>query len=439
MDKDISIVQRFSYAGATFGQNIIYTFTASYLMFFYTDILGIAAATAGLLFLVARTFDALNDPLMGFLADRTKTRLGKFRPYMIASPPFIALTTILCFISPSGINILLYAYITYFAWGIAYTLCDIPLWAIPSVLSKDLAQKTVAVTWSKIGGLIGQVTVIIGGIRLLEYFGGQWETSAYFKTALVITVPGAILLILAGCLLRERVKNTETVPFREGFLALFSSRRIFPLMIAFFLFNLTLGLRAGLQLYYATYVLGDAGFMMWIGAAIVVGMAGGMIISSFFIKRYGSLMMFNISCVFSGVLSFVPQFTGYTDRIQLLIWIALSFIFMGIANITWPALLLDTIDDTKKRTGLPIEGIFFSAQTFVLKLVASVSAAVIGLCLSLLGYVERAPQTQTVINGLHTLMFAFPAILFLLAVIPMFFYAKTLKTSSKEEIGEINK
>jgi Na+/melibiose symporter-like transporter len=198
-------------------------------------------------------------------------------------------------------------------------------------------------------------------------------------------------------------------------------------MLAFFLFNLTLGLRAGMQLYYATYVLGDADFMMFIGGAIVVGMAGGMVIAPVLIKRFGPLSMFNINCLLSGVLSLIPQFTGHESRVQLLVWLAAGFLCMGVANIAWPALLLDTIADSEKRTGLPIEGIFFSAQTFVLKLIASVSAGIGGLSLSLLGYVERAEQTERVVNGLHTLMFAFPAFLFFLAPLPMLLYHRAVK------------
>jgi sugar (glycoside-pentoside-hexuronide) transporter len=434
MKKDVSMGQRLSYAGAAFGQNIIYTFTASYLMFFYTDILGISAAAAGLLFLATRTFDACNDPLMGFLADRTKTRFGKFRPYLMASPPFIALVTILCFIAPSGPHLLVYAFITYFLWGIAYTACDIPLWAIPSVLSRDQDQKTSAVAWSKIGGLCGQVSIVVGGILLLEFFGGQWEASAYVKTAMTLTIPGAALIMLSGVFLREHVKHEKVAPFKAGFMTLLRNKRIFPLMLSFFLFNLTLGLRAGMQLYYATYVLGDASLMVFIGGAIVIGMAGGMIAAPFAIKRFGSLFLFNLSCIASGLTSLVPQFTGYENLVQLLIWIAISFVFMGVANITWPALLLDTIADSEKRTGLPLEGIFFSAQTFVLKLIASVSAGIAGISLTMLGYVERAVQTQRVIDGLHTLMFAFPAVLFLLAPLPMLLYQRAVKNSDGETL-----
>ena len=434
MNEIVSRGQRFSYAGAAFGQNIIYTFTASYLMFFYTDILGITAAAAGVLFLVARVFDALNDPLMGFVADRTRTRFGKFRPYLMAAPPFVALVTILCFVDTGGSNMLLYAYITYFAWGVAYTFGDIPLWAIPSVLTRDPDQKTSAVTWSKVGGLVGQVTIVVGGIKLLELFGGQWEASAYVKTALVLAIPGAALMILAGVTLRERIRHTEPAPFRKGFATLLRNKRILPLMLAFFLFNLTLGLRAGMQIYYATYVLGDAGFLMFIGGAIVVGMAGGMVVAPFVIKKYGPLLMFNVSCLISGAISLIPQFTGYENRVQLLIWIAVSFLWMGVANIAWPSLLLDTIADSEKRTGLPIEGIFFSAQTFVLKLVASVSAGIAGLSLAMLGYVERAEQTQRVISGLHTLMFAFPAILFFLAPLPMILYHRAVKKAEGENM-----
>lgn len=430
-DQGIKIPERLFYAGGAFGQNLIYTFTASYLMFFYTDILGIGAAAAGTLFLSARVFDALNDPLMGALADHTRSRIGKFRPYLLAGPPLVALVTVFCFSAFSGFAKLPYAYVSYFLWGIAYTVVDIPLWAAPSVMSSNPAEKTGAVVWSKLGGTLGQVFIVVLGIQILKLFGGEYTGGAYWRSALFLALPSCALIMLAGGFIRERVSSPAKVPFGRGFTALFSGPRLPALLAAFFLFNLTLGLRQAAQIYYTIYVLQDSNYMTWIGLSIVAGMFAGMGSAPAMMKKRGALFLFTAGCLGSGIFSLVPWYLGHENKLLLLILIGAGFFCTGLANIAWPAMLLDAIDDSQKRLGFRSEGIIFSAQTFVLKLVASVSAAAAGFSLQALGYVENAPQTPRVLRGLHFLMFLLPAILFFLSVLPMLICRRAEKRGTR--------
>lgn len=401
-------------------------------MFFYTDVIGIGAAAAGALFLSARIFDALNDPLMGALADHTRTRAGKFRPYLLAGPPLVALVTVFCFSRFSGFSKLPYAYVSYFLWGIAYTVVDIPLWAAPSVMSADPAEKTGAVVWSKLGGTLGQVFIAVLGIQILKLSGGENSAGAYWRSALLLALPSGALIILAGVFIRERVSSPEKVPFGRGFTALFRGPRLPALLAAFFLFNLTLGLRQAMQIYYTIYVLEDSNYMTWIGLAIVAGMFAGMGSAPAIMKKCGALFLFTAGCLASGILSLVPWCLGHENRLLLLILIGAGFFCTGLANIAWPSMLLDAIDDSQKRLGFRSEGIIFSAQTFVLKLVASVSAAAAGFSLQALGYVEHAKQTPQVLRGLHSLMFLLPAVLFFLSLLPMLIYRRAEKRGKEK-------
>ncbi|HWQ31048.1 MAG TPA: MFS transporter [Negativicutes bacterium] len=137
MHEKVRLKEKLGFSFGVFGQNIIYGFFTTYIMIFYTDVLGITAAAAGTLFMIVRLWDAANDPIMGCLADRTRSRWGKFRPFMLWVPIPMGIITTLTFFAPEvtyGTK-LVYAYATYLAWDIAYTAGDIPMWALTSVIT----------------------------------------------------------------------------------------------------------------------------------------------------------------------------------------------------------------------------------------------------------------------------------------------------------------
>ncbi|MFD1905821.1 MFS transporter [Paenibacillus rhizoplanae] len=139
------------FTGGLLGQNMLYSFMSMYILFFYTDLLGIPATTASVILVVASIVDACLDPLMGMITDKTRSRWGKFRPYLLFAPFLIALATIVCFwdFGGSPILTLVIATVSYLLWGMLYTVCDTPLWALSSVVSTDPGERTLFVTLGK--------------------------------------------------------------------------------------------------------------------------------------------------------------------------------------------------------------------------------------------------------------------------------------------------
>jgi GPH family glycoside/pentoside/hexuronide:cation symporter/probable glucitol transport protein GutA len=135
---------KLAYGWGSLGNNILYGFAVTYLAVYYTDVAGIAAAVAAVLFLVVRTADALLDPVMGLIVDRTRSRWGRFRPYLLFAPPVLALTTVLAFSLPvqQGALTLALAYLTYLLWSIAFTATDVPYWSMSAVLTLDARDRT---------------------------------------------------------------------------------------------------------------------------------------------------------------------------------------------------------------------------------------------------------------------------------------------------------
>ena len=137
-----------TYTGSLLGQNMIYSFVTMYVMFFFTDLLRIPPQSVTIIMVTASLWDAVNDILMGMIADRTKTRWGKFRPYLLAGPFVIALATVLCFwnFGGSAAGTVAVAAVCYVLWGMSYTVYDIPIWAISSVSSHNADEKNGMVT-----------------------------------------------------------------------------------------------------------------------------------------------------------------------------------------------------------------------------------------------------------------------------------------------------
>src|SRR5690625_335382 len=161
---------------------------AMYIMFFFNDLLGILPAIATSIIVIASFWDAINDPLMGMIADKTRTRWGKFRPYLIFAPIVLFVTTVLCYIQFNfGTSVtIIVAATSYVLWGMTFTVIDIPIWAISAVVSKKASEKNTMITLGKIGGVIGTAIVTVGSIIVINSFGGERSATAYTITAVIV-------------------------------------------------------------------------------------------------------------------------------------------------------------------------------------------------------------------------------------------------------------
>lgn len=154
MSAKVPMAEKLVFSGGLLGQNMLYSFMSMYILFFYTDLLGIPATTASVILVAASIIDACLDPLMGMITDKTRSRWGKFRPYLLFAPCLIALATVLCFWDFGGSRTvtLVIATVSYLLWGMLYTVCDTPLWALSSVVSTDPGNAPYSSHWAKSAG-----------------------------------------------------------------------------------------------------------------------------------------------------------------------------------------------------------------------------------------------------------------------------------------------
>lgn len=281
--------EKITYTGSLLGQNMIYSLMTMYVMFFFTDLLCIPSQSVTIIMVAASLWDAVNDILMGMIADRTRTRIGKFRPYLLAGPVFIGIVTVLCFVSFGGspAGTVAVAAVCYVLWGMTYTVYDIPIWAISSVSSRSADEKNGMVTLGRIGGTLGTVIVSVGSVSLLNAFGGERSAPAYTAMAAVIAGSGALLMLLSGFVLRERIEPPANgVPFRKNIHTILDNVPLKALMVTLLIMNMVNSIRQVAQMYFAVYVWGDSGYVTYIGLSLVLGMITGMAVSPALIRRY---------------------------------------------------------------------------------------------------------------------------------------------------------
>ncbi|SHG64486.1 MFS transporter [Ornithinibacillus halophilus] len=438
MDEKIRVREKLSYTSGLLGQNMLYNFMAMYIMFFFTDLLGISAAVATAIIVIASLWDAVNDPLMGMVADKTRTRWGKFRPYLIFGPLILAVTTILCYVhfDLDSTATIIIAATCYILWGMAYTICDIPIWAISSVVSKNQNEKNKMVTLGKIGGTVGTAIVTVGSIMIINSFGGEREATAYTTTAIILTVVATIMMIITGLTLRERIfpKKEEVVPIRKNIQTITKNKPLIMLMIALLIVNLVNGIRQSVQMYFVVYVWGDSGQLTNVGISLIVGMILGMAITPKIIKMYDKKKIFFASCLFGAIACAIPFFVGGENILFGLIFLGISFFFTGVTSVVTVSMLIDAIDYSEWKLGFRGEGLVFSTNTFLTKLSSAMGRGIIGIGLILMQYTEGQAVTTTTQNGFSAMMYLIPAICFLLTMIPLYFFKISYEDKQKIQV-----
>ena len=361
---------------------------------------------------------------MGMIADRTKTRWGKFRPYLLAGPFVIAVTTVLCFwnFGGSAVETVAVAAVCYVLWGMSYTVYDIPIWAISSVSSHDADEKNGMVTLGKIGGTLGTVIVSVGSVALLNAFGGERSASAYAAAAATIAGVGALLMLLSGFVLRERIAPpAKGIPFRRNIHTILDNTPLKALMVSLLVVNMVNNVRQVAQMYFAVYVWGDSSYVTYIGLSLVVGMIFGMAVSPALIRRFDKKHIFITACAAGAVSSFLPFAVG-GGPVPGLILLGVSFAFTGVTTITSTSMLMDAIDYAEHKLGFRGEGVVFSMNTFLNKLSSTISKGLLGVSLTAMHYVDNMAPNETVQTGFSAIVYVVPAVCFLLAILPLAFY-----------------
>lgn len=454
-------------AVAALGQGLVYSCMSSYITDYYMSVLKLAPMFVILLMLLARVWDAVNDPMMGKIIDRHTTKKGRLKPYPVVTAIPIAVLTILMFLPPLGFDIEnqsigLYIYIAavYVLWGMIYTSSDVPFWSMPNLMTPDPKERGNIVSYARtVGGVGSAVTVVLPII--VGYFVASKSNADMLKYAIMaisMSVIGMPLFSMSSFKVKERIAVPNTAKRAPGEPS--ALNRIFkckPLMLVVFSGILSFG-RYMLQAA-APHVARYAGFYIGIDpetatvkqlnsnistvqlviqVCAAVGMFGAMLLMPKMFKKfeYRSLMIY--SCLGGFVASIFTLIIGWTTK-NLFICIPfmiLSSIPLGVINVVSGAMVFDCLDYMELKTGYRDTGLGSACQSFVNKLgnaLATVAIIAMYMVVNIDVNKLNAGSGEAVVNIARNLtssqnfaMFALvtivPGISLLLTAIPLFFY-----------------
>ena len=448
--------EKASYGLGAVGKDMVYMLSASYILYYYQDILGVKALAMGVILMAARVFDAFNDPIMGILVAKTRTRWGKFRPWLFVGTLLNAVILVLLFAAPpalSGNGLIAYAAITYVLWGVTYTMMDIPFWSMIPAFTEGGKDREGLSTLARSCAGVGSAIVTIITMKCV-YFMGQGNERIGFKWfSLVIAVIFVIAITITCLSIKEKsTVDVEAPSVGQMFRALFQNDQAVAVVMIIVLINCSLYITSNLVIYFFKY---DFGGSQWYNSYTLFNIFGGamqilsmMIFYPLLRKFMDSIRIFYVSIVMAvigyGILLGL-MVTGEKNIILLFVPGFFIFAAFGIVTVLTTVFLANTVDYGEVKNGRRDESVIFSMQTFVVKLASGVAAMVASVCLTIFNLSNDTSQAAEAavagssVMGLRLTMTVIPIIGFLVAV--FLFHKKYLLTEKKiEEInGELKK
>ena len=414
----------FGYSVGDLGINLNFQMMGFYLAFFYTDVFGISAGHVAGLFFAARVWDAVNDPLMGYIADRTQTRYGKFRPYLLFGALPLNLVLVACFFTPdiSMTGKIVYAYVTYIAHGMLFTAIGLPYSAISAVMTQDQQERALISTYRMFFAVIVALSIII----LVRPFAEEYfETpqQGYTVAMFVIALVSTSLLWFAFTQSEERVAvKREKYTITQTFPIIYKNDALLFLALAMFLNTCVWVTINAVALYYFKYVYGDVDLFEKFFFIMLPANALGVLATPFLTKRIGKLRAFMLGSLIVTVFYTLRHFLP-TDPLFLFIGISLIATWgQMVCSITQWGMLPDTVEYGHWKTGIRSEGIPFAFFSLMQKMGLAAAGALATFVLSQVGYEANKEQTPEVLNAIERLFNLFPAGFSLACLIALVFY-----------------
>lgn len=424
----LSTAKKIGFTLGDYASNIYWQSVSIFLLFFYTDAVGIPAATAGLIYMVASIVDALQDPIMGSIADRTRSRWGRYRPYILFGCVPLGLSFALLYWRPpffEGTALILWMLFTHIVFRTAYTVVTIPYTSLNARLTDNSDERSTIAGWRMIFGVLAALTIIYFTFPLVTRFGGSSATEGFTWAAAIFAVVATAIFPLVFRITREPPETPESEPKLSlpGYWRALAPNKAFWVLIvatvAAFVCSVALGKSV---LYYFKYVLNDepASRTALVGMSTIglVAIPMWVWITKYIGKRNAWFAGIVIGVVLLAIFAAGDFSTPFVTTVWLLLW---SLGTLGLALTFW-SMLPDTVEYGEWKTGQRTESFIFGLFQFFLKVALGVGAGLFGWLLDRVGYVANQPQTPETIAGIKDIMIWLPGAGFIVAGIAMIFY-----------------
>ncbi|MAN63292.1 MAG: MFS transporter [Parvibaculum sp.] len=422
--KKLSVGNYLGYGVGDLAVNLFFQSAILYLLIFYTDIVGISPAVAASIFLVARVVDAVTDPLMGVIADKTRTRWGKFRPYLIYGSVPLSLMAIATFSAPfsDDSSKILFAYATYIVFGIAYTVVSIPYSGLTAVITDDAQERTMLSAYRMAFALGGGLVVGVGTLPLVEALGGGAQ--GYQLTLSLYGVLAVLLLLVTFLSTRERVAATapQTPRLVDCLSVLAHNPPLWLITTAFFMGMLAFIIRSTAIIYYFQYNLGQKELFPIFMLSILLGQLAGIVVTPMVAKKLGKKNTYiwgALGGMATGVVLFMTPYEAITAI--FVVSILGSFFFAFPTVMGW-SMLPDTIEYAEWKKGIRADGAIYAVSSFFQKMAMAVGGALAAMILSVTGYVANQPQNADALHGILLMISLVPVAIMVIGIAAIWFY-----------------
>ena len=448
----LSATEKVSYGLGAVGKDMVYMLSASYILYYYQDILGVSAIAMGVILMAARVFDAFNDPIMGVVVAKTRTRWGKFRPWLLIGTVLNAVILCVMFAAPPALDgggLVAYAAATYVLWGVTYTMMDIPFWSMIPAFTEGGREREGLTTLARSCAGVGSALVTIVTMKCVILLGQGNEREGFKWFALILAALFVLFTLIACLTIKEKsTVNVDSPSVGQMFKALLQNDQAMAVVITIVLINCSLYITSNLVIYFFKY---DFGGETWYDSYTLFNTFGGaiqilsmMIFFPLLRKFLSAMQVFYVSfamAIAGYAALFVLTFMGARSVVLLFIPGFFVFAAFGMLTVLTTVFLANTVDYGQLKNGRRDESVIFSMQTFVVKLASGVAALIASICLTVChlsndtSNVQAALGAESSVLGLRITMTVFPIVGMLAAV--FLFHKKYILTEDK--IQEISR
>jgi len=414
---------KLGYMFGDLGNDFFFILVSSFLMVYYTDIFNISAAAVGVMFLIARLWDAVADVTWGrFIDTRRASKHGKFKPWIFRMSFPLVLSGVLMFVKIPGMSdnfYLVYAFVTYLIWGTLYSTVNIPYGSMASVITEDPVERTALSTFRTMGAVIASLAINVIG-PLILFVDNEANANRFLIGAIIFG-----LISLASYLACYKMSTERKFPAADGPIVktklsttlkgIVKNKPLLSILAASLLFMMLNLLMGAVNVYLFKNYFGDASALSLFGLIQIVSMIIAFPLTKPLVKRFGKKEIASIGMLLAGIVYLALFFLPGTSAMSFILITALGVFGYGFFNIVIWAFVTDVIDYHEYLTGLREDGTVYSVYSFARKVGQAIAGGIGGFAIAAVGYDStQAVQTHQALDGIFTLATLVPGILFIM-------------------------
>lgn len=411
--KKLSWVTTVGYGSGDFGFNLYFAGLNLYLLYYYTDVLNIDPAIAGLIIMLPVIWDGVSDPLMGWIVTRTRSRFGKFRPYILFSAPFMGLSFVGMFAAPVWFpdHVIVACLITHMIFRTAYTVASVPYSSLAAALTHNSQERGTMAGFRMMAAMTGGIVTAASMLELASYFGDGDMRQGFVQVAIVYGLLSSVMMVIIFLTTSEEVSlaSTKTVTNRQTLSFLRHNRAFWILCCASFVGVIGSAMGSKSIVYYINYYAGHPEGVSNVLSIGILGAGIGIPIWTLVARHLSKRWVWVIGASSASLLNLVLFFFDVKAVATLSALAFCNGVMGGAVAVMFWSMLPDTVEFGQWRSGVRDDGIVFGLSQLISKAGSGLGVGLIGLLLSAIGYTAGTDQSAETLQGIRASAFLIPA------------------------------